>query len=136
MSHRQVGISRSIWCITMYQGGRLFYLGLFQAEQAIIELGFGQKETLQTGGFLLCRRAELNRRHVDFQSTALPTELQRHAFAMRVFISQLVETVKSLRWTKSLIKVLGLCLPEDSLRAIVCHGPQQTTYWCLPEGIR
>ena len=31
-----------------------------------------------------CLRSELNQRHADFQSAALPTELQRHLFQMRV----------------------------------------------------
>ncbi len=31
-----------------------------------------------------CRRAESNRRHEDFQSSALPTELPRHIWARRL----------------------------------------------------
>ena len=31
-----------------------------------------------------CLRSESNQRHADFQSAALPTELQRHLFQMRV----------------------------------------------------
>jgi hypothetical protein len=31
-----------------------------------------------TRGWKWCRGAELNRRHTDFQSVALPTELPRH----------------------------------------------------------
>ncbi len=32
-------------------------------------------------GDLWCRGAELNRRHTDFQSVALPTELPRHVIS-------------------------------------------------------
>ena len=31
-----------------------------------------------------CLRSESNQRHADFQSAALPTELQRHLFQMRI----------------------------------------------------
>ena len=33
---------------------------------------------LGPGLWMWCRGAELNRRHTDFQSVALPTELPRH----------------------------------------------------------
>ena len=33
--------------------------------------------------FVWCRGAELNRRHTDFQSVALPTELPRHSSLLR-----------------------------------------------------
>ena len=35
-------------------------------------------QALQGFKFKWCRRAESNRRHEDFQSSALPTELPRH----------------------------------------------------------
>ena len=39
-------------------------------------------ETIESQGFSLdlleCQEADLNRRHEDFQSSALPTELSRH----------------------------------------------------------
>ena len=47
--------------------------------------------------FPWCRGTESNRRHADFQSTALPTELPRHEKSYLKLIVQNAESVNSMR---------------------------------------
>ena len=71
-----------------------------------------------------CLRSELNQRHADFQSAALPTELQRHILDQSELWSKFVATPNGLEPSTS--SVTGWRANRLHHRAIICVAvPQQ-----------
>ena len=70
------GTLKGAFCPGAGDGARTRYLHL--GKVALYQMSYARRFVCGVPANKWCLRSELNQRHADFQSAALPTELQRH----------------------------------------------------------